>query len=223
MSTNLPPVPHRIPIVDQYGMMDRAWSDWFQKLFIRAGGNVSLSNDELSGDDFVTFAMMQNINTDKLIGRDTAGLGDPEEISVGGGVQFNGSGTLQTSAFTGDVTKAAGGTVQTIANDAVSFIKQLSTDWTKSTNASGYQKLPSGIYIQWGVTGSISSGTTSSISLPVAFPTACRQVVAGIQGNSASATTATGHWGTGNYSTTAFDLYNRTSLAFTFNYFAVGY
>ncbi len=36
-------------------------------------------------------------------------------LSVGGGIEFNGSGGIQTSAFTGDVTKAAGGTVLTLA------------------------------------------------------------------------------------------------------------
>lgn len=75
------------------------------------------------GDDQVTFAKIQEIATDRLIGRDTAATGNPEEISVGGGIEFTGSTSIQTSAFTGDVTKAAGGTALTIANDAVTFAK----------------------------------------------------------------------------------------------------
>jgi hypothetical protein len=43
-------------------------------------------------DNSVTFAKLQDIATDRLIGRDTAGTGDPEEISVGNGLQFTGSG-----------------------------------------------------------------------------------------------------------------------------------
>lgn len=132
-------------------------------------------------DDSVTFAKMQNIDSDKLIGRDAVGSGDPTSISVGGGIEFDGanslrladlgvstakiandgvtyakiqnvtenrllgrssgvgagdvteipptggielsSGNLQTTAFTGDVTKAAGGTALTIANDAVTYAK----------------------------------------------------------------------------------------------------
>lgn len=74
-------------------------------------------------DDAVTFAKMQNIATNRLIGRDTAGSGDPEELTVGGGIEFTGSTGIQTSDFTGDVTKAAGGTAQTIANDAVTYAK----------------------------------------------------------------------------------------------------
>lgn len=92
-----------------------------------------------------------------------------------------------------------------------------------STDANGYQKLPSGIYLQWGVTASLGSGTTTAVSFPVAFPTACRQVIAGVRDNSGVATTATGQWGTGGYGTTGFSLYNRTSVALTFNWFAVGY
>jgi hypothetical protein len=210
-------------MIDVNGFPTQPWADWMQKVFDRIGGMSAYTNDELAENDFTTFARMQNIASDRLIGRDTASSGDPEEIGVGGGIEFNGSGAIRTSAFTGDVTKSAGGTAQTIANNAVSFIKMLSTDWTKDTSASGYTKLPNGLYIQWGVTGSYTTGTTNAVSFPIAFPTACRQVIAGIQGNSASSTASTGTWGTGNYSTTGFDLYNRTSLTFTFNYMAVGY
>ena len=41
--------------------------------------------------DTVTFAKMQNIATDRLVGRDASGSGDPAEISVGGGLEFSGS------------------------------------------------------------------------------------------------------------------------------------
>jgi hypothetical protein len=102
-------------------------------------------------------------------------------------------------------------------------IRERVNDWAASHAASGYQKQPSGLYIQWGVTASLGSGTTTGITFPTAFPTGCLQVVAGVKDNSAVATTTTGQWGTGNYATTGFDLYNRTSGALTFNYIAVGY
>lgn len=79
-----------------------------------AGGFVlTISND------VVTFAKLQNINTSKLLGRNTAGIGDPEEIGVTGGIEFSGTGAIQTGAFTGDVTKASGGTALTIVPNAV--------------------------------------------------------------------------------------------------------
>jgi hypothetical protein len=75
-------------------------------------------------DDSITYDKLQNISaTDRLLGRDTAGSGNAEELTVGGGVEFTGSGGIQTSAFTGDVTKSAGGTALTIANDAVTYAK----------------------------------------------------------------------------------------------------
>lgn len=114
-------------------------------------------------------------------------------------------------------------TTARIADGAVSFVKLLSTDWTSSKVASGYQKLASGLYVQWGATASLGSGTTTGITFPTAFPTGCLQVVAGITGNAAAATTATGQWGTGNYSASGFDLYNRTSIAHTFNWMGIGY
>lgn len=89
--------------------------------------------------------------------------------------------------------------------------------------ASGYKQLPGGFILQWGVTTSLNSGTTTSITFPIEFPSECLQVIAGIRNNSASSTSATGHHGTGNYSASGFDLYNRASVAFTFNWIAVGY
>lgn len=58
----------------------------------------------------------------RLLGRVSAGSGAAEELTVGGGLEFSGS-QLRTAAFTGDVTKSAGGTAQTIANDAVTNAK----------------------------------------------------------------------------------------------------
>ena len=73
--------------------------------------------------DAVTFAKLQNLNTDTLVGRDASGSGDATEITVGGGIEFTGANALRTTAFTGDVTKTAGGTALTIANDAVTYAK----------------------------------------------------------------------------------------------------
>jgi hypothetical protein len=71
----------------------------------------------------ITFAKMQDIATDRLIGRDTAGSGDPEELIVTSGLEFTGVGGIQRSALTGDVTAPTGSNATTIANDAVSDAK----------------------------------------------------------------------------------------------------
>ena len=73
------------------------------------GGSLSLSagsvgNGELAAHA-VTFDKMQQISTDKLIGRDAALTGDATEIGVGGGLEFSGSNSIQiqngTSTSTG--------------------------------------------------------------------------------------------------------------------------
>ena len=81
------------------------------------------SNSTTVANDAVTFAKMQNIATDRLVGRDTAATGDPEELTVGGGLEFTGSGGIQRSALTGDVTASAGNNATTIAADAVTYAK----------------------------------------------------------------------------------------------------
>lgn len=92
-------------------------------------------------NDAVTLAKMANMATDRLLGRDTAGTGDPEVLTVGGGIEFTGSGGIQTSAFTGDVTKTAGGTALSIAAGVVTEAMQVLADNTTnnvSTSKHGY-------------------------------------------------------------------------------------
>lgn len=93
-----------------------------------AGGNLTITVDlsEISaGGDLtgtmnaptiaagaVTLAKLADLATDRLIGRDTAGTGVSEALTVSGGVEFSGSGGIRRSALSGDVTAAAGsGTV----------------------------------------------------------------------------------------------------------------
>jgi hypothetical protein len=82
-----------------------------------SGGAFTIANDA------VTFAKMQNIATDSLVGRDTAGTGDPESITLNATLSFTGAGTIQRAALTGDVTASAGSNATTIANDAVTYAK----------------------------------------------------------------------------------------------------
>jgi hypothetical protein len=81
-------------------------------------------------DNSIGLPKLSNITTDRLVGRDTAGTGAIEQISVLGGLEFTNNGSLQTTAFTGDVTKAAAGTALTIANDAVTTAKILNANIT---------------------------------------------------------------------------------------------
>lgn len=83
-------------------------------------------------NDAVTYAKIQDVTaTDRLLGRDSAAAGVIEELTVGGGVEFTGSGGIQRSALTGDVTASAGSGSTTIANDAVTNAKM--ADMAQST------------------------------------------------------------------------------------------
>lgn len=70
----------------------------------------------------VTLAKMENRASGTLIGRHAGGTGTPQEVSVGNGLEFSGSG-IRRSALAGDVTASAGSNTTTIANDAVTNAK----------------------------------------------------------------------------------------------------
>jgi len=82
-------------------------------------------------NDNVTYAKIQNVSaTDRILGRDTAGAGDIEELTVSGGLEFTGGPGIQRSALTGDVTASAGSNSTTVvaASDTVAGKVELATD-----------------------------------------------------------------------------------------------
>lgn len=70
----------------------------------------------------VTFAKMQNINNNVLLGNASGGAGPVTEITLDSTLEFN-AGNLRRAALTGDVTASAGSNATTIANSAVTFAK----------------------------------------------------------------------------------------------------
>lgn len=105
-------------------------------LSIDPGHRHNLAGSSITGR--LTFTNIVQVPTDRLLGRDTAGTGDIEVLTATGGIEFTGTGII-TSAFTGDVTKAAGGTAQTIANDAVTNAKManMATQTIKGRTTAG--------------------------------------------------------------------------------------
>lgn len=71
----------------------------------------------------VTFAKMQQINDQRLMGNGSGGTAVPSEVRVVNGLEWSG-GTIQRSALTGDVTAAAGSNATTIATAAVTNAKR---------------------------------------------------------------------------------------------------
>lgn len=70
----------------------------------------------------VTFAKFQQISSTTLVGRHEGGSGNTQEVSVGNGLEFSGSG-IRRSALTGDVTATAGSNTTVIADSAVTNAK----------------------------------------------------------------------------------------------------
>ncbi len=86
---------------------------------------------------------IKEVASDRLLGRDTAGTGACEELTVSGGLEFTGSGGVQRSALTGDVTASAGSNATTIASNAVTTAK-IANDavtYAKMQNVSATDKL----------------------------------------------------------------------------------
>lgn len=118
----------------------------------------------------ITYDKIQDISaTDRLLGRDTAAGGDIEELTVGGGLSFTGSGGIQSAAHTGDVTKAAGGTVNTIAPAVVTpamrtggffAVNHAFADATGSQAITGVGFAPKGLIV-------IGSNEASTSTLPL--------------------------------------------------------
>jgi hypothetical protein len=71
------------------------------------------------GDKAVGFREMADLPAHTVIGRDSASAGQPQAISITGGIEFTGTGSIQRSALISDVTAPAGSTTTTIAPHAV--------------------------------------------------------------------------------------------------------
>jgi Repeat of unknown function (DUF5907) len=85
---------------------------------------IETSGTSEIADNAITLPKMADIATDRLLGRDTAGTGDPEALTVGGGIEFTGSGGIQ------------------IANDGVTYARMQNVSATdkllgRSTSGSG--------------------------------------------------------------------------------------
>ena len=169
----------------------------------------------------------------------TGTIGNLSTTLAGDFTISQGTGTLGTSGVTsgsygslsaipfitvdtkGRVTSATTGTFSTIpADNSIAFVKFLSTDWTSSLSASGYQKLPSGLILQW---GSGTAGNNTSISFSTTFPTSVYCVIASCSNYGAARLVTAGNISTSGFTASGFVT---TSGAYssgeTFYYIALG-
>jgi hypothetical protein len=114
-------------------------------------------------------------------------------------------------------------------NGAVNLTdEQLNLLDNKSLLASGYQKLPSGLIVQWGTGTTVDS--TGNVTFPIAFPTSCFSIQ--ITENTANSWTSINHTIYGVHSKAAAGFtamcFNWNGTAYVnssgnFDYIAVGY
>jgi hypothetical protein len=127
-----------------------------------------------------------------------------------------------SGATTADIlTVASNGKVSTtLADSSVAFAQLLSTDWTASLSESGYQKLPSGLIIQWGNGTAVNN---TSISFPTTFPTAAYCVIASCSNIGASRIVCAGSISTAGFVASGFiTTTGGYSGGETFYYIALG-
>lgn len=100
-------------------------------------------------------------------------------------------------------------------------VQQTSGVFGANLTAYGYQKLPSGLIIQWGVTGSITGGGSATVTYPIAFPNGPLVVTASL-GAAANSTTPSGA-GIQRSSATQLIIRNLGVANFAADWIAIGY
>lgn len=90
---------------------------------------------------------------------------------------------------------------------------------SKNHTQNGYQKLPGGLIVQWGITGTVTAGTRLNITYPIAFPNFVGSVTATV---GSSATTAGHYCITLNLNTSQFGIAINTGSAACL-WVAIGY
>lgn len=128
----------------------------------------------------------------------------------------NGTSALQAVApSTSGNVLASNGT--TWASSALSSLSA----FDRSLAASGYQKLPGGLIMQWGISSSVGQDGTTTVTYPIAFPTAVGSVQ--ITGNSGIVVSGQGIQSVSSVGTSSFVINNGADGIMPFYWFAIGY
>lgn len=131
--------------------------------FPALSGDVATTAGSLTttiGNNAVTFAKMQDIPTASLIGRNTAGSGDPETLTtLPIGIQNNitQTGTVTTGTWTANITKIANLTTN-------GFVKTSSADGTLVVDTNTYITANQNITLSGDVTGSGTTAISTTIA-----------------------------------------------------------
>jgi hypothetical protein len=105
--------------------------------------------------------------------------GNAYTLARSGSDFFSADGSSKTSFLipTGGIVEAVSNGVNGWTVGGTGLNSQVG-DFQSSLASSGYQKLPSGLIIQWGATADLAINTNATLNFHVAFPTACLRVLA---------------------------------------------
>lgn len=173
-----------------------------------------------------------------VLNLDETGVISPTTISAGAnsaGVIYSASAVAANSPYRVvgfvNVTEASAGIwatapslVQGLGGMAVADLLDACSVFGSSLGTSGYQKLPSGLIVQWGV-GTASASGPISVSYPIAFPAGVYAIIAqDINSASSSGTARVGSVGAAGFNI-SMSYYNGSSLTYfadVFTWIAVG-
>ena len=152
-------------------------------------------------------------------------------VSPGGSntqVQFNSSGsfagsanlTFNGTALTAQLSSSSTATTQSSGTNSTAIATTAFAYGTLSAASAGYQKLPSGLIIQWG-TNSIADGGNPTITFPIAFTT-LYVITTGMMTNNFTANQFANGWNMVSFSASNFVPKSFTNGTNTLGWVAIG-
>ena len=146
------------------------------------------------------------------------------ETALNGKLSTSGNATTATTATNAiyATTQTAGTNNTTIATTAFVLANSIQdAQFAQSVAVNGYQKLPSGLIMQWGIMPYTSDNANATITFPIAFPNNCVSIVPSIDTVSIGA----GNWSVYAKTTTNFSANYSSTIANSAGgyYIAIGY
>jgi len=176
------------------------------------GGNLSVNNDSV----FTGTVLVGETLTS--VGVITASAGFSGNLT--GNVTGNVTGNL-TGNVTGNVTGSSGSTTGNAATVTNGVYTTNFSGSNQSLSSSGYQKIPGGLILQWGITALIEVDASLTVTLPIAFTNAMFVAIVSAY-NTNSTLTGGPAMISKDYSTSSFVITNDDRAAQA-TWFAIGY
>ena len=190
-----------------------------------SGTEINLLNDLTRGS--IIYGNASGVTSELVKGSaNTVLTSDGTDISWSAGPPALTRGQIIYSNSSGTTVALAPGTADQVLTSDGTDISWAATGSSNpytalSTAATGYITLVGGLIIQWGKSGSIGTGGTSTVTFATTFPNACRSVA---MSPHAAGTANSFAWASGAPSTSNVTFYSRGGVTATGVYYiAIGY